>query len=176
MTDTEYSIAAMDESLCASEPPGTPRAADFQDPDTATSLREFRRRFWDFIIYAMSLFLVFLLVYYNGMPILLLFTIPIVAWCRASLYSRVFWERHLYTHGIATVATVTSFSTDADGCGEWVHWTYLNGRIGNSNRDNLPPSTDIGDQFWVIYDPQDPSQVLRWAQFAPNGQLAIINK
>lgn len=185
MTDSEYSTVPLKDSLCNTEPSSVPRVAAFPDynGDIAMSVKEFLRRIWDFLPFVMfipySIFLFLVLPFpalLYRVPIFFVLIMCIVAGIRASFYAQIAREQKLYTYGIAAVATVTSIARNPYSDRYWVQWSYLNGRTGNTPLHKLPASTNIGDQFWVIYDPEYPAQALRWGQFASNGQLDIIDE
>lgn len=174
MADPEYSAVPKSEPLGASELLSVPRDADF--PDSATGVGEFLRRYTDFLPHIMFLFLVFPIACPLSRLIVYIFIVPKVVGIRSAFIARIDWEQSLYTHDIATFATVTSLTRNQETDGYWFHWEYSKGQNGNTPRDNLTSSTDIGDQFWVIYDPQDPSPVFRWDQFDSSGHLATIDQ
>jgi len=104
------------------------------------------------------------------------FSLPgLVFWFR----KRVRWEHHLFSNGIAAVATVSHISshTTSETTHIWytVHWNYTaTGRTTYScktPKGNMPRNVKQDDKFWILFDPNARHRALRWNQFAQSGQL-----
>jgi len=177
MSDSGYSTIPKD-TLSGPQPARPPRALGITEAN-ATTFREFRRRIWDYVPFLMFIPSITTFCFFE-LPFTLKYRVLIctvvicakLAAIRAYFYSQIRWEQKLYTHGIATVATVRAINDD----GDWVYWTYLDDCSGSTPSHNLWPRLDIGDQLWVIYDEEDPTRALRWGQFASNGQLDTIDE
>ncbi len=93
------------------------------------------------------------------------------------LLQKVRRRRRLFTDGSAALATVTFIgairNSDSNKVCDVVKWAYIGNGFectGISPRDELQ-EVDVGDQFWVLYENENPWFVRRWALFDEDGNL-----
>lgn len=162
------------------EPPAPPRDADFSDGSVRVLPRKRR-----FLLRAGFIFLVLLIPTLGGsyrlswrttsgavrlfiwvIPLCILFLLS----CGLAMWwvKRVIrWERYLYVNGIAAVATNISQSRNKHN----VHWTYTTHSGAEHSGTSSRINNAVGDRFWVLYDPANPTRAIRWSRFAESGDL-----